>query len=165
MKRVIVLVFALAAVCAAVEPQRPKVYLDPMNGFENYLAAAFEKKNVPVTIVVSKDKADFEITGAAEQKKAGVAKMIMFGQIHSDDQASIRVVNLHSEEQIFAYAVDKKNTLHGQQTAAEACAKHLKEYLDKNPYQAVASAPAPQAQSAQAASSTPATPQTQSPQQ
>jgi len=91
-----------------------------------------QKKSVPVIIVTSKEKADLVITGTAEEKKAGVAKMIMFGQIHSDDQASIRVVNVHNDEQVFAYAVDKKNTLHGQQTAAEACAKHLKEYLEKH---------------------------------
>ncbi len=134
MKRILCVVLALAGVCVAAEPAKPKVYLDPMNGFENYLAAAFEKKQVPVTIVTVKEKADFEVSGSSEEKKAGVAKMIMFGQIHSDDQASIRVVNLHTSEQIFAYAVDKKNTLHGQQTAAEACAKHLKEYLHKNSF-------------------------------
>jgi hypothetical protein len=52
------------------------------------------------------------------------------GQIHSDDQASIKVVDLKSGEVIFAYAVNKKNTLHGKQTAAEACAKHLKQAMD-----------------------------------
>jgi hypothetical protein len=32
---------------------------------------------------------------------------------------------------VFAYAVNKKNTLHGDQTTAEGCAKHLKEKLEK----------------------------------
>jgi hypothetical protein len=34
---------------------------------------------------------------------------------------------------VFAYAVNKKNTMHGHQTTAEACAKHLKEQIEKKP--------------------------------
>jgi hypothetical protein len=45
---------------------------------------------------------------------------------NSDEQASVKLVNLKSGEVVFAYAVNKKNSLHGRQTAAEACAKHMK---------------------------------------
>jgi hypothetical protein len=31
---------------------------------------------------------------------------------------------------VYAYAVDKKSTMHGQQTTAEACAKHLKAHIE-----------------------------------
>jgi hypothetical protein len=31
---------------------------------------------------------------------------------------------------VVAYAVNKKNKLHGQQTIAEACAKHLQEHIE-----------------------------------
>jgi hypothetical protein len=30
---------------------------------------------------------------------------------------------------VFAYAVNKKNSLHGRQSAAEACAKHMKDVV------------------------------------
>jgi hypothetical protein len=49
------------------------------------------------------------------------------GQIHSDEQASVKLVDLKSGDIVFAYAVNKKNSMHGRQTAAEACAKHMKD--------------------------------------
>lgn len=51
------------------------------------------------------------------------------GNIHSDEQASIKLVDTKTSQVVFAYAVNKKNSLHGRQTAAEACAKHLKEVV------------------------------------
>lgn len=116
---------------ATAIPAGSTVYLAPMDGFENYLAAAFEKKHVPLVIVADKTKAAFIVSGTAEHQKAGWAKTVFMGNIHSNDAASITVMNSTTTAVAFAYAVDKKNTLHGQQTAAEACAKHLKEYIEK----------------------------------
>lgn len=107
------------------------VYISPMNGFETYLAAAFSKKKVPLTVVADQARAQYVITGTSDEKKAGVAKMLIFGQIHSDDSASFQMADQTTGAVVFAYAVNKKNTLHGQQTTAEACAKHLKEQLEK----------------------------------
>lgn len=50
---------------------------------------------------------------------------------YSDNAASMQMVDQKTGAVVFAYAVNKKNTLHGQQTTAEACAKHLKEQLEK----------------------------------
>jgi hypothetical protein len=77
--------------------------------------------------VIEKDKADFELSGVSDHQKAGWAKVVFMGQIHSDEQASVKLVNLKTGEVVFAYAVNKKNSMHGRQTAAEACAKHMKE--------------------------------------
>lgn len=107
------------------------VFISPMNGFESYLAAAFEKKKVPLTVVADQSRAAYVITGTSDEKKAGAAKMLVFGQIHSDNAASMQMVDQKTGAVVFAYAVNKKNTLHGQQTTAEACAKHLKEQLEK----------------------------------
>jgi hypothetical protein len=71
------------------------------------------------------------ITGTSDDKKPGWAKMIVFGQLHSDNTASIQMIDQKTTAVVFAYAVNKKNTLHGDQTTAEACAKHLKEKLEK----------------------------------
>ena len=111
-------------------PAGAKVYIEPMDGFENYLAAAFQKKKVQVTLVADRDVADFVITGSAQHEKAGWAKVAFQHDIHSDDQASISVVNTQTKAVVFAYSVNKKNTWHGDQTTAEACAKHLQAHIE-----------------------------------
>ncbi len=116
---------------APVEIVPNSVFITPMNGFENYLAAAFEKKKVPLTIVADKARAAYVITGTSEDKKAGWAKMAFMGDIHSDADASIQMIDQKTGAVVFAYAVNKKSTLHGDQTTAEACAKHLKDQLEK----------------------------------
>ena len=116
---------------SAVEVVPNSVFISPMNGFESYLAAAFEKKDVPLTIVADQAHAAYVIVGTSDDKKAGWAKMVVFGQIHSDNAASIQMIDQKTSAIVFAYAVNKKNTWHGDQTTAEACAKHLKEKLEK----------------------------------
>jgi hypothetical protein len=108
-----------------------KVYIEPMNGFETYMAAAIQKKKVPLIVVSDESVADYVMTGNAEHQKAGWAKVAFTGSIHSDEQASVSMVSTKTKELVFAYAVNKKNTLHGEQTSAEACAKHLKEKIEK----------------------------------
>ena len=109
-----------------------KVFVHPMpNDFDSYFRAALKKKKVPVVVVDTRDAADFEIKGSAETQKAGAAKKIMLGSWHSDEQASISVTSIQSGEIVFAYSANKKNSAHGRQTTAEACAKHLKEVMEK----------------------------------
>jgi hypothetical protein len=132
---------ALAPAASAVQPAPAPVstriipgqtvFLAPMNGFENYLAAALQKKNVPLIPVASESQATYVMKGTSEEKKAGWAKIVIQGQIHSDDAASVQMFDRQTGAIVFAYAVDKKNTMHGQQTTAEACAKHLKEQIEK----------------------------------
>ena len=107
------------------------VFISPMEGFENYLAAAFQKKGVPLVPVGSEEQATYVLKGTSEEKKPGAAKIIFMGQIHADDAASVQMMDRRTGAIVFAYAVNKKNTLHGQQTTAEACAKHLKEQIEK----------------------------------
>jgi hypothetical protein len=109
-----------------------KVFLNTMpDDFHSYLRAAFTKKKVPLVVVDTKDEAEFEIKGTSETQKAGAAKKIFMGSWHSDEQASISVSSLRSGEIAFAYSTNKKNSAHGKQTSAEACAKHLKQALEK----------------------------------
>ncbi|MFL6447540.1 MAG: hypothetical protein ACJ746_07605 [Bryobacteraceae bacterium] len=124
------------SVCAADAPSEKripagaKIYIEAADGFDNYLSAALQKKQVPVSIVADKEKADYELSGVSDHVKAGWAKIAFAGQIHSDEQASVKLVDLKTSEVMFAYAVNKKNSLHGRQTAAEACAKHLKHAVE-----------------------------------
>ena len=112
-------------------PAHSKVYIAPMEGFENDLKAAIEKKKVPLEIVADRDKADFEISGTAESQKAGKAKKIIRWDWHSDEQASIKVSDLKSGEVVCAYSVNKQSSAHGKRSTAEACAKHLKEQIEE----------------------------------
>lgn len=107
------------------------VFISPMDGFENYLAAAFQKKGVPLVPVGNEEQATYVLKGTSEEKKPGAAKIIFMGQLHADNAASVQMMDRRTGAVVFAYAVNKKNTLHGQQTTAEACAKHLKEQIEK----------------------------------
>jgi hypothetical protein len=87
-----------------------KVYVAAMGGFEIPFKKALADKKVPL-----------------ESKKAGTAKKVILGSWHSDEDASIKVANLKSGEIVYAYAVHKQDSAHGQRSTAEACAKHLKD--------------------------------------
>ena len=109
-----------------------KIYVAPMGGFENYVTAGIVKKSVPVVVVSDRDKADYEIRGSQETEKAGWAKMLMLGSQQSNEQASIVVRKIRTDEIVFAYSVNKMNSVRGKQSAGEACAKHLKEAIGKD---------------------------------
>jgi len=110
-----------------------RIYIAPIEGgFDTFLAAAIIKKQVPVVVVTDRIKADFEITGIANSEKAGWAKMLFMGSDNSNDMASIKVVEIKSDEVVYGYSVKKGNSYRGKQSAAEACAKHLKEKIESN---------------------------------
>lgn len=122
---------AFAAEPSKTIPSGSKIYIEAADGFDTYLTAALQKKKVSVSVVDEKGKADYQLSGVSDHQKAGWAKTVFTGQIHSDEQASVKLVDLKTGEVVFAYAVNKKNSLHGRQTAAEACAKHMKEVVAK----------------------------------
>jgi hypothetical protein len=111
--------------------QGARVYITPMNGFEDFLSAAMISKHVPIEIVSDREQADFEMTGTTQSQKAGWAKVIFTKSIHSDEEASIVVRNIKTGQVVYAYAVNKSNSVHGKQSTAEACAKHLKQAIEK----------------------------------
>lgn len=108
-----------------------KIFIAPIEGgFDTFLAAAIIKKQVPVVVTTDRTKADYEITGISSTEKAGWAKMLFMGVDNSNDMASIKVVELKSNEVVYGYSVRKGNSYRGKQSAAEACAKHLKEKIE-----------------------------------
>lgn len=127
------LVFSLVvSYCwAGVVPQNSRVYVEPMNGFETYIMAALAVKKVPVIVTSELDKADFVIRGSSDSQKPGWARTIFTGQYRSDEQASISLVDRRTGTVVFAYAVNKIGSVHGKQSAAEACAKHLKSSINR----------------------------------
>jgi|SRR5579864_848877 hypothetical protein len=109
-----------------------KIFIAPINdGFDSYLKDAIAAKKVPVQVVTSREGADYEITGTAESQKAGAAKKIIMGNWHSREEASITLSNLKSGEVVWAYSVHEEASTHGKRSSAEACAKHLKEAIER----------------------------------
>jgi len=107
-----------------------KLFIEPMDGFETYLSAAILKKKVPVMVVDDRSKADFVVTGGSHVDKAGWAKTIFISP-NPHAEASIAIKDAHSGNLVFAYNVDKANAVRANQSTAEACAKHLKEAIEK----------------------------------
>ncbi len=112
-----VVLVLLTGVAAGAEhiPPGAYVYVEQMNGFEDYLTAALHAKQVPLVVVTDKDKADFVISGSSSSDSRDQHRQ----------RATIKVVNKNGTV-VFAYAFDQDHAIHGQQTAAEACAKNLK---------------------------------------
>jgi hypothetical protein len=150
------LLLVCSAVCLAQTPQIKSgatVYIEPMGGYETYLAAAIVKKHVPLIVVADKDKAEYIIrstvhhtvpsrpavvvnnttnvnTGGNDAWDKGWELGRQMGA-HSGSSdfssASIAVIDAQSSQIVFAYAanvsVDKRT--------AESCAKHLKAFIEK----------------------------------
>lgn len=110
-------------------PRNSKVYIAPIDGFEQYLAAAFHKKEVPLTIVTDRDQADFEITGTHEKKDAGWAKMIFVSPSPSAS-ASMQVVNLKTKVVVYADSSHRTTARRGERSTAEKLAKYLKKKIE-----------------------------------
>jgi hypothetical protein len=107
----------LATVNNAKIPAYAKIYVAPMlGGFENYIIAGLRSKKVPLTVVVDRNKAEYEISGVSESEKAGWAKMLFLGSQQSNEQASIKVSDLKTGAIIFGYAVHKGNSARGRQS-------------------------------------------------
>jgi hypothetical protein len=120
----------LATVNNAKIPSYSKVYVAPMmGGFENYIIAGLRNKKVPLTVVVDRSKAEYEISGVSESEKAGWAKMLFIGVQNSNEEASIKIAHLKTGAVIFGYSVHKTNSMRGRQSAGEACAKHIKQIV------------------------------------
>ncbi len=106
-----------------------KVYLEPMAGFGTDLAAALIKKHVPLIVVDDKSKADYIIEGSNEDVKPGLVKAILINPSPAE-HALISVKKQGTGELVYAYSFNKFAAWHGPQSAAEACAKHLKENIE-----------------------------------
>jgi hypothetical protein len=108
-----------------------RIYVSPIqNGFETYIVAGLEKKKVPVVVVADRSKADYEVTGVSDTDRAGWAKMLFLGSQQTNESASIKIVNLKTGNVVFAYSVNKTNSVRGKQSAGEAVAKHINEKIE-----------------------------------
>jgi hypothetical protein len=163
-----ILLLACSLVCFAQTPQIKSgsaVYIEPMGGYETYLAAAIVKMHVPLTVVIDKGKADYIITSNVSHQTPSQPGVIVNNSatatINEGDSGnhafetgfaqgqemarerraaraalgstsvSIAVVDPRSSQIVFAYSAGKAGSNQFQK-AAEACAKSLKEFIEKS---------------------------------
>jgi hypothetical protein len=146
------------------------VYIQPMGGYETYLAAAIVNKHVPLALVAEKDKADYIITSSVNHQTPSQPAVVVndssvnknavnstnvnngsndawnqgwaLGAERAQERrahkealgstsVSIAVVDPRSSQIVFAYSAGKAGSNQFQK-AAEACAKSLKEFIEKS---------------------------------
>ena len=132
-----------------------RVVIAPMGGFETYFAAAMREKKVPITLTLDKDSAQYFVVstetewhgfvygsgGSANWNQNGGSAA--HGSAASSTrglEASIMLIDARTKDVVWAYEVHKNShgglllgthAARGQQSLAEACAKHLKEFIEK----------------------------------
>ena len=111
-------------------PRNSRIYISPMDGFENYLAAALRKKEVPLVIVAEPDLADFIVTGTHDKKSAGWAKTIFMGDARGSASASMQVVNVRTHVIVYADSSNRSSANNGERSTAEKLAKYLKKKIE-----------------------------------
>jgi len=136
--------FALASVLlfvstAFAQVTRPTIYIEPQNGFETYLAAAFSKKGVPADVVTDQTKATYVLKTAPveiqKESTGGKVARCLFAScagIEDKGSVSVQLIDTSSTKMLWAYSVNKqRGGGKNQQSMAEAVAKHCKEFLEK----------------------------------
>lgn len=115
----------------------PKIYIAPDNGYESYLAGAFTKKNVPAQIVQSAEASDYILKPAPVEQKpestGGKIARCLFAYcvgIEGSQTASVSLIDTKTNTVVWAYNVRKDGSSNFQ-SSAEACAKHLKKWLEQ----------------------------------
>ena len=139
MKKLAVLLLLFASSVCFAQLARPTVYLEPQQGFETYLAAAFAKKGVPVDVVMDPTKAMYVLKSAPveikQESTGGKIARCLFAScagIEDKGNVSVQLIETSSTKLLWAYSVNKqRGGSKNQPSMAEAVAKHCKEFLKK----------------------------------
>jgi len=139
MKKLVVLLVLFASSLSFAQLSRPTVYLEPQQGFETYLAAAFAKKGVPLDVVTDQTKATYVLKSAPveikQESTGGKIARCLFAYcagIEDKGNVSVQLIEASSTKMLWAYSVNKQQGgSKNQQSMAEAVAKHCKEFLEK----------------------------------
>ena len=122
----------LAAPSAPVFAPGAKLFISPMDGFEQFLSDAIVKKKVPVVVVKERAEADFLVSGGARVKKRGFLTGMVLSNHGGGD---ISINDARTGKPVFAcdfHRVDE-GLAEGYvyQGWASNCMKHLKKVLEK----------------------------------
>jgi hypothetical protein len=123
-----------------------RVVIAPMGGFETYLAAAVREKKVPIALTLDKQAAQYFVVSSETDWRGFVAASGASGSCNPNCggfaggsaagserglEGSIMLVDAKTKDVMWAYDVHKNSHSGGQQSLAEACAKHLKQYIER----------------------------------
>ena len=135
----------LGIVCGAVTllagaAPKKTIYIEPQNGFEAYITAAFFKKDVPATVAKTKSDASLVLrsgTITVQEEKSGLGKLARCAYalcmgIDGSHTLSVELTDAATDQIVWAYNVRKIGSVN-YQSSAEAIAKHLKEFLKQKP--------------------------------
>jgi hypothetical protein len=122
-------------------PKYPRSDCSPADGFETYIAAAIQKKGVPVDVVTEKGKAVYILRSAPvevkEESTGGKIARCLFAYcagIEDKGNVSVQLIEVGSTKMVWAYSVNKqRGGSKNEQSMAEAIAKHFKEFLPNAP--------------------------------
>lgn len=135
------------------------VYIEPMGGYETYLAAAIVRERVPLVVVMDKEMAEYIIRSTVSQNVPSAPAVVVnnsatVNEGESPNQqawnrgwaggqeaaarraalgssnASIAIVDAKTAQIVFAHSAGKGGVNQLQKTA-EDCAKHLKKFIEK----------------------------------
>lgn len=133
MKRMGLVFLLLACSTHAVfaQPAAPAIHIPPTgDGFENYLAAAMAKKNVPATIVERADRATLTLKASqVEVKKDATTTKVMkcvFSSCAGIDERASTSVKLVDREGTIVWSYSVRGDRDEKKWMAESIAKHLK---------------------------------------
>ena len=140
MKRMIFSLVATGCLVTSVMAQKqslPTLFVEQSTeGFETYMAAAITKKNVPVIVVTSAEKADYVLKATqvqTEQVTTGkrVVNCLFAYCAGNNDKGNVSVQLVQGDTIAWSYSVNKARGEKNRQALAEAIAKHLKEFVQK----------------------------------
>jgi hypothetical protein len=139
MKKLVLALVLCTSSLSLAQLSRPTVYIEPQNGFETYLAAAFGKKGVPADVVTEETKATYLLKAAPveiqkESTGGKIARCLFASCVGIEDKGnvSVQLIETSSTKVLWAYSVNKqRGGAKNEQSMAEAVAKHFKEFLEK----------------------------------
>jgi hypothetical protein len=124
---------------AQMIPRNSRVFISPidspnakrlLDNFEDYLAAALRKKNVPLIMVTDRSQADFEIVGTAESREPHWDQKLLTGDFRDTIYASISVINIRTGVISYADSSYREAANRGPRSSAEKLAKYLKKKIE-----------------------------------
>ena len=133
MRETAVLLFVLAASTSWAQLSRATIFVEPQQGFETYIAAAFTKEGVPVDLVTDEARAKYVLKSikleTTSQVREGKTAECLFSTCKESQQAAnvyVQLIETDSTKIVWAYSVSNRKGSKSQEYMAESVAKHFR---------------------------------------
>jgi hypothetical protein len=128
----LVVLFGGSALLAQNVPSGSKLYIEPMGGYETYLTAAILSKKVPVTVVLDKAPADYNVVGNWKEEDGGTSgNGSLVSPLHKRTNYSLNasVADPKTSAVVFSYSSQKSESHDASKEIAEDWASHLRDSM------------------------------------